>query len=148
MGQAQSIVQSSVDGMNGSLAQLQGTAESTAKGMSSLQEAASKTGEAMAQAGSGAAAASGGFLSMAGAMATGVLSAEAIQEGLKKVYEFAKDAVFGAAELSEKLHNLSESTGISTTGLEKIRNAAMLAGSDFDTVQRSVSQLSLKMLEL
>ena len=89
-----------------------------------------------------------GWLSMASAMAVGVLEAEALKEALKKIYEGIKEAIFGTSELAEKLHNMSESTGISVDGLERLRYASELAGKDFENLQRGVTQLALKMLEL
>ena len=127
-------IQTALSSISGASAQVEQSANSAAQALNSVSKVEPPD--------------SGGWFSMASAMAVGVASGEALLEVLKKIGEGLKEAIFGAAELAEKLHNMSESTGISVDGLERLRYASELAGKDFENLQRGVTQLALKMLEL
>ena len=122
-----------VDGLNDKLGTIKDAAASGSAGLKEAGEAAGSFGESLANMGAIAGAVFGGF---------------ELKDLADKFKDFASEAIFGSQELGEKLTNMSEATGISTSKLQEFRFAAQITGNDFDILQRSVSELSLKMLEL
>ena len=124
---------SAVDSLNTKLESIKDSAATGSAGLKEAGDAAGSFADSLSRMGEIAGAVFGGF---------------ELQSLVDKFKNFASEAIFGSAELGEKLTNMSEATGISTDKLQELRFAAQITGSSFDTLQRSMSELSLKMLEL
>lgn len=140
-------ISADVSGLEAGASQASDSADTISDKLRGIKDAAAEGGAGLDQAGESA----GGFASALGSMgevAAGVFGGLELGKISEEFKSFFEDAIFGASALGEKLSNLSLSTGISTETLERLRYAAQLSGTDFDALQRSVSQLSLKMLDL
>ncbi len=123
----------SVDKLKGSLSGVSGGAAGAGEGLAGAAAAASTFASSL----SGIAEIAGGVF--------GGLELQQFFDRFKQGIEFA---IFGTAELGEQLSNMSMATGMSVDTLQRMRTAAQLTGTDFGTLQRSVSELSIKLLEL
>ena len=105
-----------------------------------------------------AAGATSNFMQTVGAMAGGMLSAEAAIKVAEGGIDLLKEATIGAAEgifhlaeaagkYSESMANMSTRTQVSVEDVQKIKYASELAGVSFDGVSHSVEIMSRKLAE-
>lgn len=134
-------------GLQDAASQAADSSDQLSEKLRSIQDAADAGTQGLDEAAQSAGA-FGSSLESMGEIAAGVFGGLELGKIGEEFKSFFESAIFGAAELGEKLSNLSLSTGISTSTLQELRLAAQLAGGDFDMLQRAISQLSLKMLDL
>ena len=102
---------------------------------------------AMMGAGKAAEESSGGFASMATAMAAGVAGGFGLSELVSKLKDGFKEITTGTWEWGESLKNLSISTGLSTDQVQTLKYAADITGVSADRLIMLVNRVSRAMTE-